>query len=405
MQELRDTFDITSDAEVTFEMDPGTFTYERLNKLRDDCGINRISMGVQSFDADSLKLCGRPHGPDDTIRALKDLQKADWTDFSIDLISSLPHMTIDKWIDTLEQTITSDASHISVYDLQVEEKTAFDRWYTPGEFPLPSDDLSADMYRTAVRMLTNAGYEHYEVSNYAKPGHRSRHNQKYWRCAPVWAFGMSAVSYLRGERFERPRKMEGYVKFVEELQLSHGGIRFGGVTTTTSNSTSIEAVAKPAPAPDILEAVMLSLRTKDGLNLTSYRERYGLETVSMILEALLPYSRISGSSDSSGSSAGNQSEQALVEVVDETGNLLAGTDVIKFWSTVAHHSINQGGGGFCSDDINTGNAETVFEGISHNPAVNEVVDCLLNYTVRLNDPEGFLLSNEIISSIFAKIEQ
>ena len=107
--------------------------------------------------------------------------------------------------DTLRQTLHSGCAHVSVYDLQVEDKTAFGRWYSPGTFPLLPEEVSATMYAQAVETLTSAGpdsFEHYEVSNYARPGYRSRHNQKYWQCDATWGFGLGAASYIRGEGYQ-----------------------------------------------------------------------------------------------------------------------------------------------------------------------------------------------------------
>ncbi|KAJ1443971.1 hypothetical protein B484DRAFT_256758 [Ochromonadaceae sp. CCMP2298] len=325
MDQLRSTFRLTPDAEVTLEMDPGTFNYDRLKNIRSS-GVNRISMGVQSFDAEALKKCGRAHTPDDTARALEDLHRADWQNFSIDLISSLPFMSTEQWADTLRQGAASGCSHISVYDLQIEDGTAFGRWYTPGVFPLPTEEAAADMYRTAVSTLGQANFEHYEVSNYALPGHRSRHNQKYWRCAPVYAFGMSAASYLHGDRFSRPSKMPEYKQFVADLSV--------GASTPTPASTP------PTSTPDVLDVVMLSLRTADGLDLPSFTARYGESAAQRVIRSLRPYA-----------------SRGLVEFVAKTPQNLGETNM---------------------------NLEDV-------------------QSIRLVDPDGFLVSNDIISSVFAKL--
>jgi oxygen-independent coproporphyrinogen-3 oxidase len=279
MDALRRAYKVDAGAEVTLEMDPGTFNYDRLQLLRDS-GINRISMGVQSFDNAMLKHCGRPHSAEDTLRALDDLHRASWDNFSIDLISSLPHLTPGLWEETLAQASKCGAAHISVYDLQVEPGTAFARWYSPGLAPLPSEVASAEMYRTAVRTLRGAGFEHYEVSNYALPGRRSRHNQKYWQCAPVMAFGMSAASYLQGQRFVRPRKMQEYEKYVQDLALEPSA---APATAAKETERAIDIL------PDMLDVVMLALRTADGLDLARFARQYGEKNVARVLRALERY--------------------------------------------------------------------------------------------------------------------
>jgi len=172
-------------------------------------------------------------------------------------------MTVDKFEHSLHAASSCGAKHISVYDLQVEEKTAFSRWYTPGAFPLPTEVQAAEMYRSAVRVLSDRGFDHYEVSNYALSGYRSRHNMKYWSCEPVWGFGMAAASFVNGERDVRPSNMEGYTKFVQDIQLKCAAL--------TKTSLKQQAVV----IPDVFEFLMLALRTKSGLNLFKFDELYG----------------------------------------------------------------------------------------------------------------------------------
>lgn len=213
LDEISKQIGIEDGAEVTLEMDPGTFDMARLANLKSR-GINRVSIGVQSFDDEMLKACGRAHNSLDVYNAMESFAKVGLENYSIDLISSLPGMTMEKWSETLRQACTFKPPHISVYDLQIEDKTAFGRWFKPGlpesfhlnyfsskrnfkgVFPLPTEETSAAMYRSTVDILSRHGYEHYEVSNYAQPGRRSRHNQKYWKREPYWAFGMGAASYV-----------------------------------------------------------------------------------------------------------------------------------------------------------------------------------------------------------------
>jgi coproporphyrinogen III oxidase-like Fe-S oxidoreductase len=320
-------------AEITLEMDPGTFSYDRLLALR-DIGVNRISMGVQSFDNAMLKHCGRPHTVEDTYQALDDLHRAGWENFSIDLISSLPFLTPELWADTLLQAAKCGSSHISVYDLQVEPRTAFARRYRPGMHPLPTEEASAQMYRTAVHTLTGAGFEHYEVSNYARPGRRSRHNLKYWRCDPVLGFGMSAASYVGGERSARPKTMQEYTQYVQKLPSESTLPLQQAAVTALSGATHTVTV------PDMLDTVMLSLRTGDGLDLEEFSRLYGAENAARVSKALDPYQ-----------------QQGLALYSNTEGS--------------------PGGGG---------NSVGVAFG-----------------RVRLADPDGFIVSNDIISSVFAAL--
>ncbi len=216
-------FGIARDAEISIEMDPGTFDLPQLHGYIKR-GINRVSLGVQAFQDELLAVCGRSHNSKDIFTAVDLLHQVGVCDFSIDLISGLPHQTLDQWKASLETAVMISPSHISSYDLIVEPGTPFNRYYQPGETPLPDDRSAADMYRLAVEILTGSGYEHYEVSNYAKPGYQCRHNRVYWENLPYYGFGMGATSYAKGKRFTRPRKTREYYQWVEQLIAAGGEI-------------------------------------------------------------------------------------------------------------------------------------------------------------------------------------
>ena len=361
LTELKSSMGFAPNAEITLEMDPGTFDMKKLSQLS-EAGISRLSLGVQSFDSKILESAGRAHTVDDVTKALELVRSSNFRDnFSIDLISSLPGLSIDLWQDTLEKASASGCSHVSVYDLQVEDKTAFGRWYSPGVFPLPSDEISANMFCRATEVLKASGFEHYEVSNYARQGKRSQHNQRYWNCKPTWGFGMGAASFIANNRYTRPDRMIEYTKWVTELEL----MGFTGSTTNIDDdfedaslsldennpgdkSTDLilfDGIVNPTGATDILEVVMLALRTSDGLNLTELGNLYGEISVEKVLKAVLPFQ-----------------ERGLVEMKDTTV------------------------------DVTSNNAETDLQSTN-----------LLSRIVCLTDPEGFLLSNDIISSVFVEL--
>ncbi|MGB0563326.1 MAG: coproporphyrinogen-III oxidase family protein, partial [Spirulinaceae cyanobacterium] len=204
----------------------------------------------QAFQNHLLERCGRTHTSEDIERAIAMLHQAGVTNYSIDLISGLPHQTLDDWHDSLERAIALAPPHISVYDLTIESGTAFDRWYEPGENPLPSDDATAAIYRLTRQILTNAGYAHYEVSNYAKPGYACRHNQVYWRNQSYYGFGMGAASYTQNQRFTRPRKRAEYFPWVAQ-----------GCPIETSPLSETD---------QLLETLMLGLRLAQGVDLTGF---------------------------------------------------------------------------------------------------------------------------------------
>lgn len=265
-------FGIAAGAEISIEMDPGTFNLEQLKGYR-AVGVNRISLGVQAFQDELLSVCGRSHNSSDIFAAIELLRQVEVPDFSLDLISGLPHQTLEQWQESLETAVKLAPTHISCYDLIVESVTPFGRQYSPGVKPLPTDESAAQMYRMAQQVLTGAGYEHYEISNYALPGHQCRHNRVYWENRPYYGFGMGAASYIEGRRFTRPRTRREYYAWVQQL-MDAGGI-------LENPKLSAEDV--------LLETLMLGLRLAQGLSLSALSEQFGEKTLKQIWMALHPY--------------------------------------------------------------------------------------------------------------------
>lgn len=263
---------ITAEAEISMEMDPGTFSLEQLKGYQ-AAGVNRISLGVQAFQDELLSVCGRSHNVKDIFAAVEFLRQVEVPDLSLDLISGLPHQTLQQWQESLEAAINLAPTHISCYDLIIEPVTAFGRQYAPGAKPLPTDDTTAQMYRMAQQILTQAGYEHYEISNYALPGHQCRHNRVYWENRPYYAFGMGAASYVQGHRFTRPRTRREYYAWVEQLMAADGVLE----STQTS------------PVDVLLETLMLGLRLAEGVNLLTLTQQFGHKTWEKVWTALQPH--------------------------------------------------------------------------------------------------------------------
>ena len=190
---------VTLDAEITTEANPGTMDVAHLAVLR-EAGFNRISFGVQSFDAGLLKTLDRIHSADEARYAVKAARAAGFENVSIDLMFGLPRQTLKQWQDTLEQALNLATDHLSLYSLIVEEGTGFYTMQQKGRLPLPSDDLAADMYEIAVQTAQSAGYGQYEIANFARPGRECRQNLHYWRNQPYYGFGCGAVAYLHGAR-------------------------------------------------------------------------------------------------------------------------------------------------------------------------------------------------------------
>lgn len=268
---LQQRFGIDTNAEISMEIDPDTFDRSRLQGYR-AAGVNRVSLGVQAFQTELLVACGRSHTRADIDAAIELIHQVGLTNFSLDLISGLPHQTIEHWQDSLQSAIALAPTHISVYDLTVEAGTAFDRWYRPGIHPLPTEALTAQMYRLAQQQLTQAGSQHYEVSNYAKPGYQCRHNRVYWENRSYYGFGMGAASYLQAQRFTRPRKRREYYNWVQEF------------TATGKTDCPITP-----PEEMLLDTLMLGLRLAEGLNLDQLTAQFGSQRVQQILTCLQPY--------------------------------------------------------------------------------------------------------------------
>lgn len=270
---LKEAFGISKDAEISLEIDPGTFDLPQLRTYQ-SLGINRYSLGVQAFQDDLLARIGRTHRLEDIHRAIAQFEQLGITNFSLDLISGLPQQTFSQWEETLEKAIQIAPAHLSCYDLIIEPGTAFERQLEHRTLSLPPDETAAQMYRLTQQRLTDAGYYHYEISNYAVAGCQCRHNRVYWQNWPFYGFGMGAASYLGGNRFSRSRTRREYYAWVETL-------------TETPN----DLIPTPPidPIEQLLETLMLGLRLKEGVNLSAIAKQFGSETVNKLIVALQPY--------------------------------------------------------------------------------------------------------------------
>lgn len=265
---LEQRFGMASGVEISMEVDPGTFDFAHIAGYR-SLGVNRVSLGVQAFQEELLKTAGRSHSLVDIFTAIELIHKVEIPEFSLDLISGLPHQSLAQWQDSLTQAVAATPTHISIYDLTIEPGTAFNRYYKPGDHPLPTDETTVKMYQLGQKTLTDNGYEHYEISNYAQPGHQCRHNRVYWQNRPYYGFGMGAASYIHGKRFTRPRKTQEYYQW-----LKNGAVIDCEVTT---------------PADVLLETLMLGLRLAEGISLNSLATNFGNHQVERVESCLQPY--------------------------------------------------------------------------------------------------------------------
>ncbi|MFM1812787.1 MAG: hypothetical protein RLZZ336_1725 [Cyanobacteriota bacterium] len=228
LQVLRQRFGLATGAEISLELDPASFDERRLAGYL-AAGVNRVSLGGQSFDDQVLASLGRRHRRNDLQQAISWLQQAhrngNLASWSLDLIQAVPAPPgrpaapgRAHWRDQLQQAIASAAPHLSVYELTLEPGTVFGKRADRGELRLADDELAADLLELTSTALSAAGYGHYEISNYALPGHASRHNRVYWSGADWWGFGLGATSCQGGRRLARPRTRAAYGAWLDGLQ-------------------------------------------------------------------------------------------------------------------------------------------------------------------------------------------
>jgi putative oxygen-independent coproporphyrinogen III oxidase len=243
---VRSVFGVTPNAEVTIEANPDTVDEQKLAGLL-EAGFGRLSMGAQSFDRSVLAALERVHQPASVIGAFRAARAVGYDNVNLDLIYGAAGETLESWERTLRETIALAPSHISAYGLAIEPATALGRQVARGDVPVPDPDLQADMFEAACGLLGDAGYGHYEVSNWARPGCECRHNLGYWERRPYVGLGAGAHAYRDGRRSWNVRPPEEYLSMVERGELPVGG------------SEELE------PADAYLEEMFLRLRILQGI--------------------------------------------------------------------------------------------------------------------------------------------
>ncbi|MBE9094603.1 radical SAM family heme chaperone HemW [Tychonema sp. LEGE 07203] len=289
LETLDGKFGIAAGAEISIEIDPGTFTLEQLRGYA-AAGVNRVSLGVQAFQDELLQACGRSHSVAEIFEAVEIVRSAGIVNFSLDLISGLPHQTLEHWEASLKSAVEIGPTHLSSYDLIVEDGTAFGRYFEAGAPPLPADETAAGMYRLARSILTDAGYEHYEISNYSRPGYQCRHNRVYWENRPYYGLGMGAASYVQGRRLTRPRKTQEYYQWVRSISATASEVtpKIEG-EAPQDIYPAIEQNLQVSENDILLETLMLGLRLAEGVSLSALTQKFTQQTVDRIWHCLQPY--------------------------------------------------------------------------------------------------------------------
>ncbi len=262
LSSIRDGFVLTNDCEVTVECNPGTLTEEKLQAFY-AAGVNRISMGVQSADDGELRTLGRIHTFAEAVENFHLARKVGFDNISVDVMMALPGQTPASYKETLERIIALAPEHISAYDLIVEEGTCFYDWYEREPEAFPTEECSCEMYRMTQRELTKAGYEQYEISNYAKPGRRSRHNYGYWSNVPYLGLGLGASSYIGNRRFRNTDDLKQYLQgnlYIEDTILSERDMQE--------------------------EFFILGLRRREGITEDAFVKRFSADTYSVYEKVL-----------------------------------------------------------------------------------------------------------------------
>lgn len=267
MAELRENFFIHRCAEITMEANPGTLTSGKLKQMR-FCGINRLSLGLQSTSDSELKILGRIHSYGAFLQSFKWAREAGFKNINVDLITAVPEQTVASYQKSLEQAAALGPEHISAYSLIIEPGTPFETMEAQGKLILPDEDEEREMYHLTRRFLSSMGYERYEISNYARPGFECRHNIGYWRGTDYLGLGLGAASLIDGCRFSNTADMKDY------LALETGSSSWYSESERLSRESQME------------EFMFLGLRMVRGVSEKEFYRKFGEKIMAVYGEVI-----------------------------------------------------------------------------------------------------------------------
>ncbi len=253
-------FRINREAEITLETNPDDTSFDKLNALR-KVGVNRLSIGIQSFDDSVLRFMNRAHSSESAHQAIKDARNAGFDNISVDLMYAIPGHSELGWRQQVDEVISYRPEHVSAYSLTIEERTAFGNWLAKGKLSPVSDDVAVDQINVLLDRLGVAGYERYEVSNFARPGFYSRHNTSYWKGVPYLGIGPGAHSYDRTSRQYNIRNNHIYIR-----ELAQGNI-----------PATLEVLTQEEKINDY---ILTTLRTIWGMDLERINRDFGYDLLS-----------------------------------------------------------------------------------------------------------------------------
>ncbi|WP_209122979.1 radical SAM family heme chaperone HemW [Alkalihalobacillus sp. BA299] len=246
--------------EWTVEVNPGGITDEQLNVLK-EYGVNRLSIGLQTFDPILLNKIGRTHKPEDIYKTIERARRKGFSNLTVDLMFGLPTQTMHSFEDTLIKAFTLEIEHFSAYSLKVEEKTVFYNLLRKGNLPLPSEDEEATMYELLIDQMDEHGYRQYEISNFAKQGYESKHNLIYWNNEEYFGLGAGAHGYIDGVRYANIGPVQRYIQSINETKQARIE------SHQLSKSEQME------------EEMFMGLRKLDGVSLEKFKKRYGIDVL------------------------------------------------------------------------------------------------------------------------------
>ncbi|WP_195324051.1 radical SAM family heme chaperone HemW [Streptococcus sp. 1001283B150225_161107_H12] len=256
LTELPKVMDLSEVEEFTIEANPGDLDPDKIAVLKDS-QVNRVSLGVQTFDNKMLKKIGRSHQEQDIYDNIRHLKQAGFDNISVDLIYALPGQTMDQVKENVAKAINLDIPHMSLYSLILENHTVFMNRMRRGKLPLPKEELEAEMFEYIIEELEKAGFEHYEISNFSKPGFESRHNLVYWDNAEYYGLGAGASGYVDGIRYKNHGPIRHYLEAVE-----------AGKARITEEHLTLEEKME--------EELFLGLRKKNGVSKARFEEKFGV---------------------------------------------------------------------------------------------------------------------------------
>ena len=286
--ELNKNFSIMADAEISIESNPNSLTYEKALSYIEN-GINRISIGLQSANDEELKTLGRIHNYNQFVNSYDEAIKAGFHNINIDLIKNIPNQTSASFKNTLDKVLSLNPTHLSIYDLIIEEGTKFYELYNNNELPLPSEEEQGKIDEVLYSTLKDNNYIRYEISNYAKAGKICRHNLGYWSDIPYLGIGLAASSYFENRRYKNNINIKNYISFWKSYNNQYDNLY--DLLSNTSIENNIKDLSPKEIEQNLMnEYMMLSMRTIYGARKNYFHKKFGRTIESIYGKVLKSYS-------------------------------------------------------------------------------------------------------------------